>query len=353
MPEKTNTPLKNVLAIGGFIILLIIGVWSAIQVITFIPRLFSADGTEATRAAQETRLLAEPSAVETHSGEALSVSWTRPADQEGIVSFSYACEDGFYFEVSGEPVPCNLPYRLNDDVTQLAITPVLAGTDVPSLEVPFAITFTDTNGESVRDTHTLTVHNETDPTQQTTPGGQGADGEAATTNNEDTPQAQAADPLEGMTVTPSRQDSTQQRTTTSYGGTTRTAPIVSDPYGMPDLSVELISIGTIGYNGIFQPSYVVRPSDRGALTFAVTNRGTKESGPWYFHAQLPIAGGYPLHSGAQTSLAPGSRAEIRITFDQLTPGNHVVSVYVDPRNFIRERIENNNTLITSFPVVSY
>ncbi len=342
---KTDVSFKNIIAIGGFIILLIIGVWSAIQVISYIPRLFSdADTPQGGNAAAETIVVATAADTAT-SGEPLAVTWERTTS-EGVLSFSYACQDGFYFEIAGEPVPCNLAHTLAEDATELQVTPVLVDAGSETLTVPFAITLTDDAGESIRDTHTITVQAAaagsvaTDNTAPTTTTDSSTDD--ATTGTTSTP--------DGLTITPSRQNATQNTTNSTQQSYTAQYTGYSDPNGTPDLAVSLVSVGFVDGYGIYRPATTVQPNQRGAFVFAVTNRGTKATGPWYFNAQLPIQGGYPLFSEAQTSLLPGARVEIRIAFDQIRAGTQYFSVVADPRNFIREQSEYNNTVTGAFTV---
>ena len=343
--ENKNTTLKNVFAILGFIILLIIGIWSAIQVIKFVPRLFSDTGTT-TQPINDNGIVlgnrdiaVELSKSTVQSGEPVTITWAHKGDETGVLSFSYACKEGFYFQIAGNPVACNGPYSIPVRTSSLEIIPLSAKTQV---EVPFALTYTNAAEVSVRDTKTLTVLNDSIIQEDgtTTPGKEGT----------------VATPVEPVAQTPTT--TTPPRTTTPVVTPkpivrTIRVPRASDPYGTADLKVEMVAIGDINPYGSFTPKSIVHPYARGAVKFKVTNIGTKATGGWYFNAVLPTQGGYPFASQPQPSLNPGSSTEIFMTFDQLTPGVHTFSVHVDPLNQILEWSEVNNTTGQTITVLSY
>jgi len=339
--ETKNPTAKNIFAILGFIILLIIGIWSAIQVIKFVPRLFSETGTTSQVVTDNgiklgnRDIVVELSKDTANSGEPITLTWAHNGDANGVLSFAYACEEGFYFQIAGRPVPCNAPYNIPVTDTSLEVTPLSAKDTV---EAPFAITYTNTDNESIRDTKTLTVLN-ADAQEDVV---------AATKENTD------KGPVEPKPVV-TKKPATVKPVTQVAAPVVKTirVPRTSDPYGTADLKAEVIAIGDINQYGAFEPKGIVHPYARGGVKFKVTNLGTKETGTWYFSAVLPTQGGYPFNSVAQQSLMPGSSVEIFMTFDQLVPGIHNFTVHVDPANYIYEWSDHNNVAGQTLTVLNY
>lgn len=349
MNAQENATWKNVIAIIGFVILLIVGIWSAIQVIKFVPRLFSDTGTassatESTIELGDRDIVAVLSTETANSGQPVLLEWARSGGDEGVLSFSYACKEGFYFEVAGRPTPCNAPYALPVTSTSLEIIPFAAK---PSIDAPLAITYTNSDGESVRDTKTLTVVNAA--AEETTKTDVAAEQD---TSKEGTVSGGPIEPPSTVTPTTNTSPVTQTAKPRTVIQTVR-VPRTSNPYGVADLKVEMVGIGDINPYGVFEPKSVVHNYARGAVKFRVTNLGDKETGNWFFATILPTRGGYPFNSQAQPSLMPGSSTEIFITFDQLVPGVHTFSVNIDPLNYIPELSEYNNTTSQALTVLSY
>jgi len=333
--ENSKSTMKNILAIAAFVLLLLVGIWSAIQVVKFVPRLFSDTGTVEQTSNNNGIVLgdrdiaAELSTDTAQSGEPVTIAWAYNGGTDGVLSFSYACKEGFYFQIAGRPVPCNAPYNLSGVVdSTLEIIPLSAKERV---EAPLAITYTNAQGESVRDTKTLTVLNqsvvEEEPAEETTGG-----------------------PVEPETQKPMV---TQKPTTPTRVVQTILVPRTSNPYGTADLKVEVVAVGEVNQYGAFEAKNLVHQYSRGAVKFNVTNLGDKETGNWYFSAILPSQGGYPFSSQMQPSLMPGSSIEIFMTFDQLAPGTREISIHVDPYNNIRELNDYNNFASQFITVLHY
>ena len=352
--EKSGSTIKNIIAIIGFVVLLAIGIWSAIQVITFVPRLFEGDGVATTPVNQHVTLGGRDIAIAlapdtAASGSAVEIHWAHnQSTTEGVLSFSYACVEGFYFHIADRPVPCNAPYTLPLTDTSLIVVPV---TTHAHTEAPLAITYTKESGESIRDTKTLIVRNESvEEADDTTPSDTTTD-----TDKEGTVTTTPTTTRQPIEPQPRTQSATavQATYTPTPVVTTVKVPRQSNPYGTTDLAVEMVAIGEINQYGAFEHKHLVNVHARGAATFKVTNLGTKTSGPWYFAATLPTRGGYPYNSGPQPSLNPGSSTEIFVTFDQLVPGTHYFDVVVDPANHIYELSETNNRTGQALTVTTY
>lgn len=343
----TTATAKNIFAILGFIILLIIGIWSAIQVITFVPRLFSDSGitVPSTTGIQLNGkdIVAALSTEIAESGEIVTIDFAHKGDETGVLSFTYACEEGFYFQIQDRPVPCNAPYSIPSTETALKIIPLSANKETT---VALAITYTNTSGESVRDTKTLKVTNTS------------AAEETGATTSETTEMSPKTSEITSTSVTTEETAAPREPkavVTTPYNTpyTYSYVPQASNPYGNIDLEVQMIAIGEITPYGAFAPSAVVHSYSTGAAKFRVTNKGTKNSGNWYFSAILPTQGGYPFASDTQRALGPNESVEILMTFDQLVGGAHNFSAHVDPSNFVPESNEYNNVTGQTINVLNY
>ncbi|PCI28248.1 hypothetical protein COB52_03965 [Candidatus Kaiserbacteria bacterium] len=316
--------MKNILAIGGFIILLIIGIWSASQVVKFIPRLFSDTGVTKEVKLDDKDIVVKLTPSTTHSNSPVTISWIKSQTEGGLLSFAYECKEGFHFKMNSSPLPCNAPYTLGLEDTSIIVTPV---TDDSLAKVDLAVTHTNESGVSIRDTQTLTITKDTG---------------VVTT---DVPTGLIEAPSVASPVAP----------TTPVVPVTRTisVPRTSNPYGLVDLSVSMIAVGKVNFYGILERSNYFRINDKAAAKFKVTNLGTKQSGPWFFSAVLPSQGGYAFTSQVQPSLMPGASTEVLVTFDQLISGTHSFNVRLDPVNYILESNENNNTTGQIINVLNY
>lgn len=117
-------------------------------------------------------------------------------------------------------------------------------------------------------------------------------------------------------------------------------------HGLPDLVIESVQTGylTSTDTSSFRASKVVPDGERGAVKFAVVNRGTNVSGSFRFSAELPTSPTYTYDSRDQQSLRPGERIEYVLGFDRTRTGdNRTITIEVDSRNDVAESNERNNT----------
>tara|TARA_B100000745_G_scaffold219274_1_gene146016 strand:- start:29903 stop:30859 length:957 start_codon:yes stop_codon:yes gene_type:complete len=315
--------LKRILAIVVFIILLIVGLWSAIQVITFVPSLFneSSTGSDGAIALNGENIVVQTSRDTVYSGETLTIDWVREGSNEGVVSFAYGCTEGVYFEIAQDTVPCNVPFTMAPSVSTLTVVPFSSKEKV---DVAFAITYTDPQNKNVRDTKTITI--------------------IGTINDAPTePTPVEEDPLPTTPVEPPA----------TYTPQPIRVPRTSVPYGVADLQITNVRPGVTAPYGQFETKQTVSRYETGAVKFTVTNSGTKTTNYWYFRANLPVIGGYEFVSEAQPPLTPGSSLEILITFDQLAPGVGTIVIRVDPYNYIPETNEYNNTALKTMNVLNF
>lgn len=123
-------------------------------------------------------------------------------------------------------------------------------------------------------------------------------------------------------------------------------PASTNYYGLPDLVIESVQTGylTSSNTSSFRSSNSVPRGERGAVKFAVVNRGTNSAGTFRFEAELPTSPSYTYRSSNQQSLRPGERIEYVLGFDSPRTGdNRTITIELDPRNDVRESNESNNT----------
>lgn len=336
MSENTNNSFSSkifsVFAVLGFAALVLIGAWSAYQVVKFAPRLWGGETLSLPNLSGTPEINITFEATELTANTPVDITWeTTGNTEDGVFSFAYACREGLRIDVAfindvGEssfrPLPCNAAYSIPSEDRSLTIVPIT--TAERFLDGAIAITFTTADGESVRDTKTITVVNEAvseTPTENTSP-------ESVDSGKEGTKQPTTTErkPITEGTVTYGTTKTTTKTTTRTI-----TVPVYpkNDPYGTPDLAVTIISVqGGYGYNA-------------GTAVFRVTNNGTRESGVWNFIASLPILGGYTFTSEYQASILPGGHTDITVRFNKSSAGSQF-SVQIDPMGTVYETNEYNN-----------
>jgi len=310
--ERGEGLISNILAIAGFIILIVIIIWGAFHFLRLASAGFSS---LLSRAGSSTITLTAPRTVQ--SGDMLDVSWkyTVPEDA-GTFAVLYQCRDGFQLRMpmatSTTPIPCGAPYTIGTkEAKATRLIPVLSGSS--NIDIPLSVMFM-TAGTST-------------PTKL-------AQGNATVTV---TPRSNAA-----ATSTPS---TTGSQTTTPKPATTpkpTPTPVVTPkPTGPADLVVRVISVGVIDpISGTIVNRAPTSQNDIVAVTFDIKNQGGTATGAWHFTATLPTSPMSPYVSPQQKSLNPGDHIENTLRFNRAVQGAFTVSV--DPSNFVRESNESNN-----------
>lgn len=331
-----SSKIFSVFAILGFAALILIGAWSAYQVVKFAPRLWGGEVLQLPSLSRTPNVAITLEASELTANEPIEFTWDASGNLDnGVFSFAYACREGLRIDVAytndaGEKtfraLPCNAAYSLPNEDRALTMIPV---TTERFIDGALALTFTDENGESVRDTKSITVVNNAateTPTETET--------NTATTNTTDTAKdgtVPTREPIKEGMVHYGETKPAPAKTITKTTTRTITVPVYpkNDPYGTPDLAAAIVSVnGGYGYN-------------RGTATFRVTNNGTKESGAWSFIASLPTYSGYTFTSDPQASILPGGHTDVTVSFDQASYGSQF-AVQLDPMGYIYETNEYNN-----------
>jgi hypothetical protein len=286
---KRSTQLPNILAIVGFLILIIIVVWGLIHLASlssgWFGNLFKTKHTT-------TISITAPNTVV--SGNPTQIKWNYTTTDVGSYSFLYECGTGVEF---GAPVdathfariPCGAAFKLGAATSSAYILPVL----------------------------TATSSTKTNMTVLFIPSGTGK-------------QAQG---VSAITVTPRIATSTPVATKPTETIPADTTPVVRGP---ADLSVHITSISIDAYGN-------------GTAVFDIANIGGTSTGTWYFTAQLPTQTPYTYSSPAQAPLAPGSHIVNTLNFTQAASGNF----YVNVSPVTGEASTNNNTALQYVTVGGY
>jgi hypothetical protein len=330
--EKKST-LMNVLSIVGFIIIVGIGIWGAINAVRLAPSLFSTIGNPFASASTKLTLKLPTSPVQ--SGTPFAITWTH-TPKGGIYAFSYACKDGFAFQTAAtstggfSDIKCQTAYTI--PVTQKSLTLLGVSTKNHFMDVPFAVAYVGADGKKAAEASaSLTFENITIAQSPNTTG-------SVATTTTAKPATTVTPVVKPTTTTPAKPVVTTPTTPTK----TR-----SNPNGTADLAVRILSItGNTSYSNGSQYGAYVDPSQLVSVKFEVKNIGDKATPSWTFNAALPTNPPQPFYSKVQAPLYPGDRVEYTLTFDHIIPGAFMVTV--DPTQQVYEASESNN--VVSYPI---
>jgi len=112
-----------------------------------------------------------------------------------------------------------------------------------------------------------------------------------------------------------------------------------------DLSVRMLNVGTVNYNGQFTPASTVYRGQTAAIQVEVTNNGNYISGNWNYSATLnPSFPNYTYQGTSQAPLSPGEKVTLTIIFNNVqVTGNNYFNVLIDPNNSLNDTNRGNNT----------
>jgi hypothetical protein len=297
---------SNILAIVGFLILIVIVLWGLFHIATLSSGWFSSLLPNGGNAIE----LSLPQSA--HSGEPVRLGWKYSTTATGHFAFLYDCADGIEFAIpivkQGEtqaqlaPVTCGQAFTLGNATSSVIIVPFLATSSTRTAHL--SMLFTPESGATVRGSGQLTIE----------PG--------------------AAQPA--TSTKPAATKPTSKPTTTAKPATTA-APVASGP---ADLAVSILSVSTDG-------------TGLSTVSFDIRNDGARPTGTYTFSAYLPTSQPYTFYSDPQVSLAPGAHIVNTLHFSQSVSGTF--TVVVDPSNTVREANESNNTTSAqiSAPYIPY
>lgn len=282
MPYSSEEPraslISNILAISGFIILIVVVIWGLVNLASLSRGWFSA-------------FFGEESAIEVsapevaNSGSPFTLSWEYEEPAEGIYTFLYPCHSGLQFRTPGpvggvNSIPCGAAFTVASENNELALTPILERDE--ALDVPLSIIFM--------------------------PSATGTQAQGSATVN--------ISPASSPAPTPPSATPAPQPNPSPSPATPSPAPAPSTP---ADLSVRIISVS-------------VDPGGNGIATFDITNVGGRSSGTYYFTAQLPVVSGQTYSSPAQSSLSAGSYIRNTLRFSGAVGGTFSVTITTPDAN---------------------
>ncbi|PIR86426.1 hypothetical protein COU13_00985 [Candidatus Kaiserbacteria bacterium CG10_big_fil_rev_8_21_14_0_10_43_70] len=318
--ENKKSKLTSILAIVGFIVIIAIGIWGAINAVRLAPQVFSTLASPFDRVSDEIDIRVPSSSI--NSNTPFELSW-KHGGKDGVYAFSYRCRPGLQFQVPQPdgtylPINCESPYNIQSSNNSFRLIPISSMNRF--LDVPFVIAYINKEGEiAAEGSSMITVVNQSAPESPDTVslGNLGSTG---------------PEPSQPTSPTPS----------TPYPVTPNLS-IPTTPTNLPDLSVRILGVGSINPNTrTFVPQSTLNASDIGAVRFEIINSGNKASGVWGFSASLPTNPSFKYTSERQRSLNPGDRIEYTIQFDQLVRGTNTFTVHADAADEIKEVSEANN-----------
>ncbi len=345
-PTSKGRVIKS-LAIAGFIGIIIIIAWLAMQLVHVVPGAFAslaslAEGVrqyqgavpstaepgtdDATETSDTIALTADTRSIE--AGEVVTVRWST-TDTPGSYTFNYQCADGVAVDLEGvaglTSISCNTNYNIgNVDSLTLRVD----SEKERFAEVVYEIAFLRTNDTEprARGSQTIAVVNEsvsefpnlvsTDPVVT---------------------EPVVAEPAVTSPTTPSTPSVNQP-----YQQEFVYAIPTSNPNGTTDLAVRFMNVGRI-VNNNFSVSALTR-NIAGAVQFEVKNTGTKTSRTWTYEARLP---GTEYTSTEQVALKPNERAIITLGFPATTVRSHQFVVNVTDTS---DRNVTNNRFVQAITI---
>lgn len=337
--KKQKDSILKTLAIAGFIGIIILVAWLAIQFVNLAPTAFTslaslAEGLnqfKQTISTEETApadlvLTSDSTLVSTDS--TLRLDW-KAVDMNGSYIFSYECTDGVAVDlmrVDGkQSVACDTNYNVGDTNT---LSLLIDSEKERYADLRTTIAFLATNDREPRASSSLliTVMNND-----------------LLDSNEDTL----------VTEEESSEPDVDNVTEDTPPPTTPPAPVyeqqfvyqipVSDPNGRTDLGVRFIAVGEIDQN-TFTPG-TIEGERGGAIQFEVKNYGTKTSAEWDFSVTTPGGGTYSAEN--QTPLKPNERAVLTIGFAPTERDSHEFVVIVTSPT---DRNTLNDSFSTTVPI---
>lgn len=312
--------VMKTLAIFGFLAVIILGVWLAVQIVKLMPQAFTslasiADGVYNTRNAE---LMVETENSSVATGEVFNVSWN-DIGTDGSYSFSYECTDGVSVTVvenTGSPVTlsCGETLTLGGDMTDVAVS--INSERDRMVDVAYTIGFMR-QGETemlVASNNSVTVVNDSIPVDGMVAGEMSDEdmSDEDTSTETEEPIETEEEPVE---VVEEPEVSTPLPPAPTVIETVIMETPVSDPNGRVDLAIRLVAVGQLNSEGDFVQRSRVDNDGRGAFQFEVRNVGTKTSDEWDFIATL--TSGTEYNAPTQTPLKPQERVLFTLGYDNV------------------------------------
>ncbi len=280
--EPRSSFVSNIIAIAGFIILIVVVIWGLIHLASlsrgFLASLFGGSSRDVIT-------LSAPATIA--SGQNFTLSWKYNPVQKGTYAFLYQCDANVQMRThtgdGGLVIPCGAAYTVGQSAS-LALMPVLKNnaTSSVSLTVIFLPSATST-GTSTSSTQ--------------------AQGSTAISITPAPAPVMPTPTITTIQTTPT----TPAPSTPSTPTPTRKSPA--------DLTIKITSATVDAYGN-------------GTVTFDIANDGGSGTGSYIFTAELPTTDAYTYTSTRQASLAPGARIVNTLNFSSVSPMGGTVLISV-------------------------
>ena len=272
-PDESKGGLfSNILAIVGFIILIVVVIWGLVN-LAGISRSWLSYFFEKSESAIE--VSAPKSAT---SGEAFMVSWKYNPPVAGTYAFLHQCQNGLQIQTPSpiggmNTIPCGAAFTLPGENNEVSLTPQMSGSK--TLDVPLTIIFMPSaTGTRAQGSANMAI----------APVSNSAPTESVTLPTQATPAPQ-------KTFTPASK--------------TNTSPA--------DLSVVITSAS-------------IDASGQAVVTFDISNVGGSTSSTYSFSATLPSYEQSTYSSPVQSALPPGGHILNTLRFSAPFPGTFSVTI---------------------------
>jgi hypothetical protein len=319
---KKDSIIKT-LAITGFIGLIIIISWVAIQLVQVLPSAFTslASLADSVYNYQPANLQISSSKTDLAHKESFTLSWT-DLERNGSYTFSYQCGEGLSLDMRDslgniKALTCDAEYNLG---TVTSADFIVLSERARFADLKYRIGFipsgrTETNGEAIGSVTVVNAAINLANTATSTP----ITGNPTATSSTST--VVIVPPTTPSTSTPAKPKPEVTPTKPATATTPTTKPVVverpvygipvSDPNGSTDLLVTFGGTGILD-GQVFRNTGVIDNDSTGAIQFVVKNTGTKTSNAWTYVVKLP--NGETFTSKDQTALKPNERAVLTIGF---------------------------------------
>ena len=285
--EPRPSFFANVVAIIGFIILIVVVIWGLVH-LTSLSKGWLSNLNLFNRTSAPAIAVTAPATV--NSGDPFTVSWKYATTEKGNYALLYKCANGVKVKFADvAAIPCGAAYTIGQTNTA-ALSTTITGTT--SAMVPLSVIFipSSTSSKQVQGLANINVRldsfvGETLPTTAT------------------------QTPVKTVAAKPAAHSAPATETIS--------APRPATP---ANLAVRIIALGVINSYGQFEQRAPVNQYEIAAAQFDVSNIGGSTSGVYYFSAVLPTALPYTYSSAAQTPLAPGDHMINTLRWTQASDG---------------------------------
>ncbi len=297
-PARKPGLLANILAIVGFIILIIIVIWGVLHIIS-LSSPWLGDVFKNNKKAEITVIAPEIVAA----NAPFNLSWKYKTSNRGTFAVLYQCVQGLKVSIDGNAIPCGAAYTLGNATGSASMLPTLSGTTSVAMNISILYIPSAAGTTGPEATGTAPVQVVTGFTVKT----------PVVTPVVVTPTPAVVTPTPADAVTPT--------------------PVVVHPTPQPkpvtpaDLSVRIIAVGVIdSYTGAFVARAPYAQNEISAVQFDIQNVGGSPSGSYTFQANIPTTQPYVFSSQVQPSLGAGAHVVNTLRFTPAVDGTFSVQV---------------------------